>query len=202
LSPSVKSIAVRKYSILKGRALLAIIPLFYASCWDFNRRPIEPAPIREEAYVPVYGYDSSLRVVKNETPQPTLKAGKIYVFGSYLFQVEENAGIHIIDYRDKTKPVKVSFIKSVGCSELAVKNGLLITNNMNDLVTVNISDFQSVKEVSRIKKAFKNYYFNWYDGFKKPPERGKYFVCPHFDKGDVIDWKLEKKVADANCYNN
>jgi hypothetical protein len=193
---------LRKHFILNQRMLLVFAPLFFASCWDFNRRPIEPPPIREEAYVPVYGYDSSLRVIKNETPQPTLKAGKIYVFGSYLFQVEENAGIHIIDYRDKTKPVKVSFIKSAGCSELAVKNGLLITNNMDDLVTVNISNFQSVKEVSRIKKAFKNYYFDWYDGFKKPPERGKYFVCPGFDRGDVVDWKLEKQVAGANCLNN
>ncbi len=182
--------------------MLVFAALFFTSCWDFNRRPIEPAPIRDEAYIPVYGYDSSLRTIKNELSQPTLKAGKIYVFGRYLFQVEENAGIHVIDYRDKSKPTKVTFIKSVGCSELAVKNGLLITNNMNDLVSIDISNFQSVKEVSRIKKAFKNYYFNWYEGFKKPPEKGKYFVCPHFDKGDIVDWKLEKKVSDANCFNN
>jgi hypothetical protein len=190
---------VRKQSINRRHLLLLFTPLLFISCWDFNRRPIEPE-IREEAYVPVYGFDSSLRAVKNIPVQPTVKAGKIYVFGRYLFQVEENMGIHVIDYSNKTKPVKLTFIKSLGCSELAVKNGLLITNNMNDLVSVNISDLQVIKEVSRNKFAFKNYYFDWYKG-NKPPERQKYYVCPDYYKGDIISWKLEKKVANAYCYN-
>lgn len=157
--------------------------------------------IQEEAYVPVYGFDSSLRTVKNMTVQPTVKAGKVYVFGKYLFQVEENTGIHVIDYGDKTKPVKLTFIKSMGCAEVAVKNGILIANNMNDLVSVNISNLQTVKEVSRIKNAFKNYYYDWYNN-SKPPVRGKYYVCPTYTAGDIIEWKLEKKVPNAYCYNN
>jgi hypothetical protein len=180
--------------------LLLLTPLFLISCWDFTRRPVEPV-IQEEAYVPVYGFDTALRSVKNLVSQPTVKAGKVYVFGKYLFQVEENAGIHIIDYSDKAKPVKLTFIKSMGCAEVAVKNGLLITNNMNDLVSVNITNLQDVKEVSRIKNAFKNYYYDWYTN-NRPPEKGKYYVCPAYNKGDVISWKLEKKVSNAYCYNN
>ena len=35
-----------------------------------------------------------------------------------------------------------------------------------------------------------------------PPERGKYYQCPDLTKGDLIGWKLEKNVKDANCIIN
>lgn len=200
LSQHPKLIIVRKHFIQRWQLLLLFMPFLFLSCWDFNRKPIEPS-IQEEAYVPIYGFDTALRSVKNLVPQPTVKAGKVYVFGKYLFQVEENAGIHVIDYSNKANPVKLTFIKSMGCSEVAVKNGLLITNNMNDLVSVNISNLQTVKEVSRVKNAFKNYYYDWYN-ISRPPERGKYYVCPEYQRGDILSWKLEKKVPNAYCFNN
>ena len=85
---------------------------------------------------------------------------------------------------------------------MAVKNGYLIVNNASDLVTVDISDLNKVKEVARVKNAFKYYdSYNWINA--KPTEKGKYYVCPYSLNGqDIIGWKLEKDVANANCFSN
>jgi hypothetical protein len=186
--------------------MLAALTLFSLSgCFSFydpNGNRGSGSIIRAEAYVPIYGTDTALRRIGSMAPQPTASSGKIYVFGSYLFQVEKFKGVHVIDYSDKTKPVKLSFIKSGGALELAVKNGYLITNNADDLVTIDIRDPLNAKEVARVPKAFKNYEFDWYTQMK-PPKRGSYYVCPdYYMHGDVIGWKLEKNVSNAYCYSN
>lgn len=172
------------------------LPIILSSCWDINWGKVRN--LREEAYVPVYGYDSSARIIESLQPQPIINAGKIYTFGNFLFQVDNDLGIHVINYSDRKKPVKVGFIKISGCRELAIKNQYLLTNNLDDMISIDISDLKGVKLKSRIPKAFRSY--NNYNAFKKPPEKGMYFVCPEIYQGDVVGWKLEKKVY-ADCYN-
>jgi hypothetical protein len=195
--------------------LTAAIPILFIlsatalnSCYNYREREEIPyTPMgdieREEAYVPVYGVDTVIRGINSLAPRPTVSAGKIYVYGSYLFQVEKFRGIHVIDYSDKKNPVKIGFITSEGCSELAVKNGFLITNNLDDLVTIDMNKKDNVKEVGRIRKAFPHYHYELYSSPRvMPPEKGKYYVCPDYTQGDVVGWKLEKKVKFANCYVN
>lgn len=180
-------------------------------CWGYTKN-VDPLPgqgpspqeIQPEAYVPVYGSDTLLRGIYAMEAQPTIAAGKIYVYGNLLFQVENEKGIHVIDYSDRKKPVKLGFIRCKGSSELAVKGGYLITNNLDDLVTIDISRVDSVKEVARMKHAFTHYNVLRYMDMKMyyPPERGKYYVCPNVQDGDVIGWKLEKNVRNAYCYYN
>lgn len=155
--------------------------------------------VRDEAYVPVYGVDTVVRYIKGIAPRATVNAGKIYVFGNYLFQVEKFKGVHVIDYSDKQKPVKLGFITSGGCTEVAVKNGYLITNNINDLVTIDISQIGAVKEVARIQNAFPHASYEMTRERMMPPETGKFYQCPDLSKGDVMGWKLEKNVKGANC---
>src|SRR5688572_15346105 len=89
--------------------LLLAFPILLVSCFDFGRNPYKEE-IFPEAYLPVYGLDSSSRVITADMPQPTVDAGKIYVHGSLLYQVEVYKGIHIIDYSNKDQPVKLAFI--------------------------------------------------------------------------------------------
>lgn len=152
--------------------------------------------VREEAYVPIYDSVSMFQI-KALPPQPVLKGGKIYVWGNYLFQVEQVKGVHIFNYADRKNPVKIGFIQSRGCNEVAAKGNYLIVNNMSDLVMIDVSKPDDVKEVGRVRKVFYNYYYD-YIGYPQPPTSG-YRVCPDFNKGDIVGWTLEKNVRGAYC---
>jgi hypothetical protein len=193
---------MRKSSPFLIASILFITITAFSGCWSYYNNPgvDRGNTIRDEAYVPVYGIDTALRVVRSLAPQPVVAPGKIYVLGNNLFQVENMKGIHIINYSDRSKPEKISFIRIGGASELAVKNGFLVVNNGPDLVTVDVSDFHNAKEVGRVKNAFKTFYQTAWE-LRQPPEKGKYYVCEATPYGqDLIGWKLEKNVANANCY--
>lgn len=174
---------------------LLLFSLMLAGCF----RPVKPQ-IRAEAYVPVYGFDSSLRKITASGPQPTVNAGKLYVVGKTLFQVELDKGIHVIDYTDEQNPKKLGFINIGGCSEVAVKNNVIFTNCMNDVVSIDINDLSAPKELNRAVNAFSSdYYYNQMAVRQKPPYPNVYYKCPDGFQGDVIGWKLEKNVEWANC---
>lgn len=179
--------------------LLVGLALTLSSCWGWSGEPLEPEDvIRAEAYVPVYETEP-VTTIASLSPQPIVHSGKIYVWNNLLFQVELYKGIHVINYSDRNNPVKLSFIKVRGCSELAVKGTHLITNNLKDLVTIDISNPTAVKEVARMKDAFPEFYAQQLD-FPRPPDQG-WFLCPDYSQGDVTGWKLEKNVKNAYCRN-
>ncbi len=170
-----------------------------SSCWGRVCDNCNPEQTVAEAYLPVYGYDSVKYMVNPMPAQPIKAAGKIYVWGKLLFQVEQYVGIHVIDYTDKQNPVKLGFIGLKGCTEVAVKGNYLRANNMKDLVTIDISQPAQVKEVSRIKGAFTQMFTNY--EYEQPDVRGVYYECPNPSKGDVIGWKIEKNVKGYWCHN-
>ena len=171
-----------------------------SSCWgtgvcdDCNASYTVP-----EAYLPIYGFDSSKNVIKSTPPKPIVEGGKIYVWGNLLFQVERYVGIHVIDYSNRQNPVKLAFITSRGCTEIAVKGNYLIANNMTDLVTIDISQPTQVAEVSRMKGAFPSNLTNY--EYVQPNVKGVYFKCAEPGKGDVIGWEKKTNVKDEWCHN-
>lgn len=180
-------------------AALVLTATLLTSCWGNWGTPTEPDATRAEAYVPIYEENPSVNVIKSTGPKPIVMSGKIYVRGNLLFQVENMAGIHVIDYSDKQHPVKLGFIYVTGCTEIAAKGNYLVTNHMGDLVTIDISNAAEVKEVARIKNAFPDYGFQ--QNMMLRPEKSGYFVCPDYTKGYVKGWKLEKNVKGAHCFN-
>jgi hypothetical protein len=166
-----------------------------ASCWGFGKKPIDD-PVLAEAYVPVYGIDSTKFSIKTLQPQPVARAGKMYVWGNYLFQVDEFKGVHVINYSDRQNPVKLSFITIRGCTEVAVKGNVLVANNLQDLVSLDVRQPTDVKEVGRIKDAFPGFYSH---EMNPPPDQSRPALCPDLSKGDVVGWSLEKNVK-AGCY--
>ncbi len=199
-----------RYSSFIYVFLFFITCFFLVSCWQFVLIPKQNnssggssySQVRDEAYVPVYSSDSgSTRIIQAAPAQAIHQAGKIYVQGDLLFQVEKMVGVHIISYADKAHPVKLGFIKSWGCSEVAFKNGYLVVNNISDLVFIDVRDLSHIREAARVRDAFPQFYSDQYFN-SRPPVSGKYYVCPDFSKGAVLDWKLEQHVTDANCFSN
>src|SRR6187549_1264111 len=121
----------------------------------FACTPYETIPSSTEGYIPVYSQDvSTLKTIKAEQPRTTVNGGKIYTVGNLLFQVEQDSGIHIINYANPSSPQKLGFIKSFLCKEITVKNGFIYTNNLSDLVVIDINNPADVKEVGRTPNVF------------------------------------------------
>jgi hypothetical protein len=145
------------------------------------------------AFVPVYADPSTLiQSISVEAVQPTTKAGKIYAYGNYVFQNDQNKGIHIIDNSNPALPRKVAFLKVPYSTEIAVKGSFLYTNCVNDLVVLDLQNPQSPVVVKRVQNAFPLINQEY------PPFTNVYFVCPDPSKGIVVDW-INQQTQNPTC---
>src|SRR5690606_32695485 len=117
--------------------------------------------------------------------------GKIYIKDKRLYQIESGKGIHAIDISNPSDPKKIAFIEIAGCQEMSIMGNMLYANNLNDLVTIDISDIHNVKETDRRKDAF-----HILDR-GHPPSSG-WFECIDASKGEVIGWEL-KTLYSPKC---
>jgi hypothetical protein len=163
--------------------------LLLAAC---KGKPAEVGLI--DAYAPVYSSRTEALTISNSAPQPFVNGGKIATLGNMLYQVEQDKGIHLINISNPSAPAKVGFINVALCRELTLKGNYIYTNNMNDLVVLNVSNPANITESSRISNAFPDL------GVQFPPEAkpGDYFECADVNKGLVIRWEL-KKVNNPQC---
>ena len=145
-----------------------------------------------DAYVPVYANAADAKQIVLQSPQPIINGGKIATLGNYVFQVETDKGIHIIDYSNPATPVKRGFIKNALCRELAIKGSSIYTNNLTDLVVIDISNANAVTVTSRINNAFPDLALQF------PPFTGCYFECADPAKGLVIQWN-KQQVNNPKC---
>lgn len=162
---------------------LAMTVLF-ASCWKQKNEEVL-------GYAPVYGSDTELKTITLSPAQPLENGGKIYIYDKMLYQVESGKGIHITDISNAASPVKKAFLKVAGAQELAIKDNLIFTNNMKDLVIIKIENNKATT-VRRLADSFKNLFTA-----NRPPERGK-FECPDPSKGTIIGWQ-KKKLINPSC---
>ena len=145
----------------------------------------------EQAYVPVYMSANEKNDISLSNARTTERSGKIYAFGNYIFQNDQNKGIHIIDNTDRAKPQKIAFLNIPFNTEFAVKGNYIYANNVNDLVVIDISDITKPSVIKRMENAFP--YVN-----PQHPLQSGYFVCPDPAKGIVVDWVLQT-VKSPNC---
>lgn len=148
------------------------------------------APKQNGVWVPTYIEKTQAEVIKSLPAKPIITGGKIYAWGTYLFQVEPSAGIHVYKLVNK-KPEPFKFIQVYGAQEIAIKDGYLYTNNHADMVSLDISNLDNVRVVSRIRKAFSPGESNL------PPDRG-YFQCVDTSKGIVTGWEKKDNI-EATC---
>jgi len=145
-----------------------------------------------DAYVHIYGNVQETKQITLQSPQPIVNGGKIATLGNYVYQVETDKGIHIIDYTNPAAPVKKGFIKDALCRELAIKGNYIYTNNLTDLVVIDISNPNVVTVSSRIDNSFPDLATQY------PPCSGCYFECADPAKGMVIQW-TKQQVTNPKC---
>ncbi len=77
-----------------------------------------------------------------------------YVYGDYLFVLDRNEGLHLIDNRDNANPRPVSFIPIPGGQGLAVRNNILYVNQYIDLLAFDLSTPEAPRFLSRTEDVF------------------------------------------------
>lgn len=174
------------------------IPLLcmLAACDPFGTpEPVpEPSPDEVEGYAPVYAPADVANAITAKDAQPIEKGGKIYVRGNMLYQVEAGKGIHVININDGNNPQKVKFIQVTGAQEVSIMNNYLYTNNVNDLVVLDISDINNIQVADRVTGMF-----HLVDP-TLPPAAG-WFECVDAEKGVVVGWEL-KTLYKPVCRKN
>ena len=87
-------------------------------------------------------------------PQPIESPGKIWIYNDFILLVEQYKGIHILDNSDPSSSTTVAFIQVDGCTDIAVKNGIIYANNAVDIIAIDgKTDFGSIEVVSRNKNV-------------------------------------------------
>ena len=122
------------------------------------------------SYEPVFTPLEEIRSAVQLTEPTTVESvGKMYFKDNYLFINEPGKGVHIIDNHDPSTPNNVGFITIPGSFDLAVKGNMLYSDSYIDLVVIDISNLDNIKEVARRENVFSSY--NSY-GVYTDPERG------------------------------
>jgi hypothetical protein len=167
--------------------LLAIV--FISSCTDKYTEELN-------VNVPVYMPYSELRSAVNKTaPRELVKPGKIYFKGSYLLVVEYFEGIHFIDVSNPASLQNKTFVEVPGCVDIAMKDDLLYADSYVDLVILDVSDMNNIREAGRANDILP---------YTLPTAENDRLPYGKVDKnkGIVIGWKegREKRELETERY--
>lgn len=173
----------------KSNILLSFIMLFGILVMSSCAKDDCERTVTYTNMTPMYmSYEDFRSSVALESARDLVNPGKIYLYGKYLFINEVREGIHVIDMSDPANPQNITFIKILGNVDIAIKNNILLADSFMDMVALDISDMNNIKEVHRIEKAYGN---NW--------ELGIVFDD---NEGVVVDWIAEEVTEVTDCNSN
>lgn len=117
-----------------------------------------------------------------------IQPGKLYFKDNFLFVNEYMKGIHIVDNSDPADPQVISFLEIPGNIDMAINGNILYADSYVDLLAIDISDLNNIREVYRIEEVFPY----------TVPEPGE-GVQEGVDetKGVVIGWKETEKTVEV-----
>lgn len=127
-----------------------------------------------------------LSEVSSNAAKEISNAGKIYVYGKYLFVNEVNKGVHVIDNSNPENPINRRFINIPGNVDIAVKGNFLYADIFTDMLTIDISDPLEVKLTSVEENVF--------------PER-KYLGVQTDSSQYIVDWLPKDTIVNANDFS-
>jgi hypothetical protein len=177
-----------KRKIRASLILAAAIPVFvFTGCQD---RYLQTYVVNNPVYM---SYDELRVAVRDTTPVNITAPGKIYLLGDFLFVNEVREGIHVIDNSDPSDPEVISFIRIPGNIDLAIKNNILYADSYVDLVAIDISDLDEIREVARFEDVF---------SYSLPPyEPMTRLGMVDESQGVVVDWVTEEVTEEVERHS-
>lgn len=171
--------------------------------WSCRQDEIPDQLASFPGYAPIYQDRDSLYSIRSGSAERPLQGtGKIYYMDygvrQYVLIVEQGAGIHFYNNTNPEQPQKAGFIQIPGVVDVAIRDRTLVANNMEDLVTIDISDLNQIREISRIR----NYRNPEVDGRQSqmyPEANNVRFECPDTSQGIIVGWQ-PAPVPNAKCF--
>jgi hypothetical protein len=145
--------------------------------------------IKVLGWVPIYS-DSINLDIKIEDPRAISSLERIYVFQQYIFAIEKNKGVHIIDNSNPEAPVPIHFLSIVGTTEVAIKDHYLYTDQLSELVVIDIHNIAEAMELGRLEGVFPN-------SGNLPDQNSGYFQCP--DPGKAVEGWVRDSMLFPDC---
>lgn len=106
-------------------------------------------------YNPVFMTRTDLEnSISLNVPREIGTPAKIYTKDNYLYVSEAGVGVHIINNSNPLAPVKLGFIKVLGCYDMAIKGNTMYVDNATDLVAIDLSNLSQISVTERIVNAF------------------------------------------------
>ena len=137
-------------------------------------------------FEPVYKTKTEVKANIKSNPARTVEnPGKIYILGHFIFLNEVDKGVHVIDDTDPSAPKNIAFIDIPGNVDIAVKENILYADMYADLVAIDITDPNNVKEKKIVDGVFPERY--WGNGFAARPG------------AMIVDWIKHDTTVDENC---
>lgn len=165
----------------------------YSSCIFGTNDPYEQT--KKLGWRPVYVTKTAIQDIAFLEPQLIVNLGKIYAKDSLIFLNEFNKGVHVINNKNPHNPQKIGFIQIMGNKDIAIKNNYLYADNLNDLITIDITNLTAPTVISRVANLYKAYEVNYPSGRN---QRG-YFECVDTTKGYVLEW-VQDSLTNPTCY--
>ncbi|MCP9763592.1 hypothetical protein [Lacihabitans soyangensis] len=189
--------------------LLVFFAGIMVSCQKFESfQENDPSYANEGYFVKTSLSKLELNNLRLEQPRAIGKVSDMFVDEKYLYVAEYAKGVHVFKNPNAVKPEAMAFINVPALRKFTVKDGFLICDSGNDLISFKISGLDLLANrlisvdslsASTINFGLANRKSDLFTFPNYPIERNVYFECP--DSVDfVIEW--EKKVMDKklNCY--
>ncbi len=157
------------------------ILLVFSSCDALTETEPE-IPEQVEGLRPVY-FEGNPTEINFMPPQSISRLGKIYYKAPYIFMNDVLKGIHILDNTDPANPQKIGFINIPGNRDISIKGNYMYVDNYKDLVCLDISDYNNLREVSRVEGLYDADYSIFPDNYTG------YFECVDPNKGNIVSWE-------------
>ena len=154
-----------------------VLSLFFVSC----QKDITTVEVTYKKATAIYGDLEDLRQTELITAsKEIINPGKIYVGEQMILVGEEGEGIHWIDNTDPTNPSPKFFINIPFNKEFYVNGNVLYAESHYDMVKLDISNANQIREIARVKNAFSESLMN---------DDGETLIGFHFEE---VTEKLDK----------
>ncbi len=130
---------------------LALLPLILCSMSCTKDTVTE----RYTFYKPVYATREQVRnSIGTQAPRAFEATSKLVYWNNMIFLVENDKGVHVIDYTNSNNPVNRSFIYIPGCRDIAIHQSTLYADCYTDLVAMDITNPVQATLKSFVRGAF------------------------------------------------
>ena len=170
--------------------------LFIGVCLSLSACFPDPVPVfpvdEVQGFKPVYAEETDIEI-KLVAQEPIRYPGKIYVLEDYLFVNDINYGVHVFDNSNPYLPRKVGFIQIIGNQDIAIRNGIMYADYLENLVAIDLRSFPDITVTERLLGGSE-----WSNQYP-PNSDGGYFECVDPSRGTVIGW-VRATLYQPNCY--